>query len=97
MLNSIIGDITHDTVRLIYKEARKKRNQRKIAYVINLIADMATSQAQPYFYAIMAILVLLFLMNCFQFFFYVRYIRNLREFAVSSAALVPPNLTSEMV
>lgn len=91
LLHSIIGDLTHDTVRLIYKEAQKKRNQKKIAYVINLVADMVTTQAQPYFYAIMAILILLFLMNCFQFFFYIKYIRNLKDGGFPNL-----NLTSEI-
>lgn len=79
MLQSIVGDITSDTVRLIYKEACKSKNKKKIAHIINVISDMAMSQLHPYFYAIMAILVILFLMNCFQFYFYIRLIRNLRE------------------
>jgi hypothetical protein len=71
-MNSIIGDVTRETLSLMYKEARKTKNQQKIKVIFDIVGNIAMKRIQPYFYAIMAILVLLFLMNCFQFFYYIR-------------------------
>jgi hypothetical protein len=69
---SIITDITRETVELVYKEAQKRKNHRKITYIIDLITGLAIRKIQPFIYTIFALLIVLFLMNCFQFYFYVR-------------------------
>ena len=69
-MNSLLSDITRETVNLVYKETQKKKNQKRISYVFDFITTIAITKLQPYFYSIMAILIVLFLINCFQFFFY---------------------------
>lgn len=72
MNNSIVSDITKETLTLLYNESKKKHNKKKITYIINLIVNIALEKIQPYLYAIMAILIIMFLMNMFQFIYYIK-------------------------
>jgi hypothetical protein len=71
-MESILGDITTEAISIIYKECRRKRNRKRLSYIIDNVVSMLMSSIQPYMYAIMAMLIILFLMNCFQFFYYIR-------------------------
>lgn len=71
-MQSIIGSITNETLSFLYKEMRRKQNQKRIAFILNTLIDIAIKRIQPYMYAIMGVLVVLFIMNCFQFFYYIR-------------------------
>ena len=71
-MKSLFGDITKETINLIYKECEKDKNKQRLSYIINNITNIAFKNIQPYLYTIMAILVLLFLMNCFQFYYYIK-------------------------
>jgi hypothetical protein len=76
-MNSIIGDLTSDTISIIFKECEKNKNKKRIKYIINNILDVAFGNIKPYLYTIMGILILLFLMNLFQFYYYIRlFIQN---------------------
>jgi hypothetical protein len=76
-MNSIIGDLTSDTISIIFKECEKNKNKKRIQYIINNILDVAFGNIKPYLYTIMGILILLFLMNLFQFYYYIRlFIQN---------------------
>ncbi len=71
-MNSLLGAFTNETLSLLYKETRRKKNQKRISYIINTLIDISIKRIQPYMYAIMAVLVVIFLMNCFQFVYYIR-------------------------
>jgi hypothetical protein len=71
-MNSLLSNITSETIDILYKEAHRKKNKKKLRYIINTLVDILMESIQPYMYSIMALLVILFLMNCFQFFYYVR-------------------------
>lgn len=86
-MNSLISDMTKDTLKYIYKETKKKTNQKKISYIIDTITRIAVEKLQPYMYAIMAILIILFLMNCFQFYYYLNIVMILNK-----KKLIDPNL-----
>jgi hypothetical protein len=70
--SSIVGDLTSETISIIYKECERPKNKRRLSYIINNITNMAFRNIQPYLYTIMAILIILFLMNCFQFYYYIK-------------------------
>lgn len=78
-MDSLISDITKDTLNYIYKETKKKRNQKKISLIIDTITKIAIEKIQPYMYAIIAILIILFLMNCFQFYYYIKMVMILNN------------------
>lgn len=78
-MDSFIGDVLKDTLNYIYKESRKKRNQKKISLIIDIITKIAVEKIQLYMYAIIAILIILFLMNCFQFYYYIKMIMILNK------------------
>lgn len=84
-MESILGDITSEAIAIIYKECRRKRNKKKLSYIIDNVVSMLMSSIQPYMYTIMAMLIILFLMNCFQFFYYIR--MNLIKGATSVASI----------
>ena len=69
---TIVGDLTTETISLIFKECEKEKNKKRLASIINNITDIAIKNIQPYLYTIMAILVLLFVINCFQFYYYIK-------------------------
>lgn len=73
-MNSILGDVTRETLSFLYKETHRKKNKKRITYIINTLVDIAIKRIQPYLYVIMAVLIILFLINCFQFFYYIRLI-----------------------
>lgn len=79
VMDSFIGDILKDTLNYIYRESRKKRNQKKISLIIDIITKIAVEKIQPYMYAIIAILIILFLMNCFQFYYYIKMVMILNN------------------
>lgn len=69
---TIVGDLTTETINLIFKECEKEKNKKRLALIINNITDIAFKNIQPYLYTIMAILILLFVINCFQFYYYIK-------------------------
>ena len=69
---TIVGDLTTETISLIFKECEKEKNKKRLASIINNITDIAFKNIQPYLYTIMAILILLFVINCFQFYYYIK-------------------------
>lgn len=71
-MKSVIGDLTSETIGIIFKECEKEKNKRRIETVTNNIINIAFDNIKPYLYTIMAILVILFLINCFQFYYYVK-------------------------
>lgn len=71
-MDSMIGDITSQSLKLIYKETQKEHNKIRIRNIISNITKSALTVFQPYFYAIMGILILMFLANCFQFYYYIK-------------------------
>jgi hypothetical protein len=71
-MKSIIGDLTTETISLIFRECEKDKNKRRLSNIINNIINIAFENIKPYLYTIMAILVLLFVMNCFQFYYYIK-------------------------
>lgn len=71
-MKSIIGDLTKETINLVYKECEKDKNKKILSNIINNITRIAFKNIQPYLYTIMGILILLFLMNCFQFYYYIQ-------------------------
>lgn len=73
-MHSLIGDVTRESINLVYKEMCRQKNRKKIDKIVDIVGSIALKKVQPFFYSIMAILVLLFVMNCFQFYYYMRYI-----------------------
>ena len=71
-MKSVIGDLTSETISLIFKECEKEKNKRRLEKIINNIINIAFENIKPYLYTIMAILILLFVMICFQFYYYVK-------------------------
>ena len=71
-MTSLVSDLTRESINIVYKELLKKRNQKRIAYICDVIIFVAIKRLQPYFYAIMGILIIIFLINCFQFYYYLR-------------------------
>lgn len=79
-MKSIIGDLTSETIGIIFKECEKEKNKRRIETVIDNIIQYAFNNIKPYLYTIMAILLLLFLMNLFQFYYYIKlFIANIKS------------------
>lgn len=70
-INPLVGDITQEIIDYIYSQAHKKRNKRKIKYIMDTLTSIAFGDVKPYLYTILAILILMFLMNCFNFYYYV--------------------------
>jgi len=71
-MKSIIGDLTTETISIIFKECEKDKNKRRLSNIFNNIINIAFENIKPYLYTIMAILILLFVMNCFQFYYYIK-------------------------
>lgn len=72
MPNSLVADLTRETIDFIYTQTRRKRNKQKIQYIMNYLTNLIFSDLQPYLYTILAVLILMFLINLFQFYYYVR-------------------------
>jgi hypothetical protein len=89
-INPLLGDITTEIIDYIYTQSHKKRNQRKIKYIINTLTSIAFGDVKPYLYTILAILILMFLMNCFSFYYYIRL------FVKSNPSLNIGNLGNEL-
>jgi hypothetical protein len=71
-MKSVIGDLTSETISLVFKECEKEKNKRRLEKIMNNIINIAFENIKPYLYTIMAILILLFIMMCFQFYYYVK-------------------------
>lgn len=71
-MDSIITGLASETIDVLYKEAHRKKNKKKLRYIINTLINMLMESIKPYLYTIMIMLIILFLMNCFQFFYYIR-------------------------
>lgn len=71
-MNSLLGNLTSETIQLIYKECEKSKNKKKLSTIMNNITEIALKKIEPYLYTIMAILILLFLINFFQFYYYIK-------------------------
>lgn len=71
-MDSIITGLASETIDVLYKEAHRKKNKKKLRYIVNTLINMLMESIQPYMYTIMIMLIILFLMNCFQFFYYIR-------------------------
>jgi hypothetical protein len=71
-MKSVIGDLTSETIGIIFKECEKDKNKKRIETIINNIINIAFDNIKAYLYTIMAILIILFLINCFQFYYYVK-------------------------
>ena len=82
-MDSIVSDVTRESIDLIYKELKKKHNKKKLSYIFNYISNLAINSIKPYMYTIMAILIVIFLMNCFQFYYYIKLNTNFKSINVS--------------
>jgi hypothetical protein len=71
-MNTLIGDLTNETISFIYKACEKDKNKKRLSIIMNNITEIALKKIEPYLYTIMAILILLFLMNFFQFYYYIK-------------------------
>jgi hypothetical protein len=71
-MNSIIGDLTTETISLVYKECEKDKNKRRLSKIITRVINIALEHINPYLYTIMTILILLFVINCVQFYYYMK-------------------------
>jgi hypothetical protein len=69
---SIGGDIFREIIDYVYIQSKKKRNQRKIEYIIETLNNIIFHQIQPYLYTIVGILIIIFCMNVFQFYYYIK-------------------------
>lgn len=79
MTRVMIGELTNDAIRIMYKELQKDKNKQRISIIIEMISGMIFKNVLPYMYAIIAILVIMFLMNVFQFYYYVKYFLFVRK------------------
>jgi hypothetical protein len=75
-MKSVLGDLTSETIGIIFKECEKEKNKRRIETIINNIITIALDNIKPYLYTIMAILILMFLINFVQFYYYVKVLLN---------------------
>lgn len=75
-MNSIIGEITNETLNYIYKQTRRKKNKRHIEYIINTLIDISIRRLKPYLYTIVIMLGIMFLLNCIQFAYYLKMFTN---------------------
>lgn len=82
MLEPLVGDLTHDIIKYVYKISNKKSNKKRINELLNMVIYMAIEQIQPYLYAIMALLIVMFLINCFQFYYYIAYIVGIGKLTI---------------
>lgn len=71
-MSTLIGDLTTETIRFIYKACEKDKNKKRLSIIMNNITEIALKKIEPYLYTIMAILILLFLINFFQFYYYIK-------------------------
>lgn len=71
-INPLLGDVTTEIIDYIYIQTHKKKNKRKIKYIIDTLTTVAFGDVKPYLYTILAILILMFLMNCFNFYYYIK-------------------------
>lgn len=84
-INPLIGDITNEIIDYIYTQSHKKRNKRKIKYIIDTLTTIAFGDVKPYLYTILAILILMFLMNCFSFYYYIKlFVKSNPHFNINS-------------
>jgi hypothetical protein len=71
-VNSIVGDLTRETIDFIYAQTKRKKNKQKIEYIKSYITNILFADIQPYLYTIMGILIVGFVLNCFQFYYYIK-------------------------
>jgi hypothetical protein len=84
-INPLLGDITTEIIDYIYIQTHKKKNKRKIKYIIDTLTTVAFGDVKPYLYTILAILILMFLMNCFNFYYYITlFVKSNPNFKMSS-------------
>lgn len=84
-INPLLGDVTNEVIDYIYVQTHKKKNRRKIKYMIDTLTTIAFGDVKPYLYTILAILILMFLMNCFNFYYYIKlFTKSNPHFKISS-------------
>lgn len=71
-MKSVLGDLTSETIGIIFRECEKEKNKRRIETIINNIINIALDNIKPYLYTIIAILLILFLINFLQFYYYIK-------------------------
>lgn len=71
-MTGILETLTKETIDIIYKEAKRKKNKKRIEFILKIFEDFIISRIQPFVFAIFGILIVLFLVNCFQFFYYIK-------------------------
>jgi hypothetical protein len=71
-MNTLVGDLTSETISFIYKECEKDKNKKRLSIILDNVTEFILKKIQPYLYTIMAILILLFLINFFQFYYYIK-------------------------
>jgi hypothetical protein len=89
-VNNLVGDLTRETINFVYTETKRRRNKKKIQYVIKYITSIlfAETSIKPYLYTILSILILGFVMNCFQFYYYIKlFLKNNKNLKVSGTCL----------
>ena len=72
VVNSIVGDLTHEIIDYIYLQIKKKNNKKKIKYITDALTKLLFGDIQPYLYTILAMLFVMFIVNCFQFYYYIK-------------------------
>lgn len=72
-MDNIINNFTNETIKLVYKECKKRKNKKKIIYITKLLTSTIFQYVKPYLYTILAILIIMFFMNVFQFIYYIKY------------------------
>lgn len=68
----IVKNITEEIIDFFYLEIHKKKNKRKLKYILDISTNLLFSNFKPYFYTILAILILMFSMNIMNFYYYIR-------------------------
>jgi len=88
-VNSIVGDLTRETIDFIYSQTKRKKNKQKIEYIINYLTNLLFANIHPYLYTILGVLILMFLMNLFQFYYYIKlFIKNNKNMILDTTTTV---------
>lgn len=68
----IVQDITTEIIDFLYLQSHKKKNKRKVKYMLGALTDLLLVNFKPYLYTILAILIIMFSMNILSFYYYIR-------------------------